>query len=1122
MSKEQPGISSNKAEKKLSTAHHSIVSKKRSTVLLRSIFILLAGVTAFILAEQLVYFSSLTKTIFLLTLVFLTSFSYWKGSKATSNQTFKEFYRSFSRSSNLPELKDTLDLEKSTSGNRALIDAAILQNLVKIKPETLEEKLSDFKNRSEISHHYKRTLVLSSFTFLIAVATLVNFDQAFQRTLSFWEEFEKPNPYAFEIVPGNITVEQGSPFKVDIQFSGDQIPEEISLQVKTSVENNFRTRRMTASGNTFSSIPFDLNNDLEYFIQMDEFKSETFKADVQLRPRFSELQATVIPPAYTQLDTLKLSYPFSQVRAFEGSEIVLSGQLNKPVQFVELQKVGSTEAISMTSEESISHSIQLTKKDTLTFSMADESGLTNKNPFQVILSPQKDEYPFVEILEPERSFEKVNPKEIELLFRASDDFQLTGASLHFEHQRAYVNTPATGSTSLTKPENGVLQAHVWDLNELKMKPQDVLTFWIEVQDNDGYHGYKTSKSKVITLTVPSMVDYFEGLDDRENEVGSDLEDASDSFEQMQEQYEEFKESLKENPQDAGYEQQQELEQVKKQQEDVQSKIDELNEKFDQIKNELSENSILSEETQKAYEELKKLMEEIDDPAYLEALEKMRDQLGQMNPEQLREAMENLEFNEELYKERLDRTIELFKQLKLNSDLDKLAKAFEDLARKEEELSESNFSEEEKKQQREQSQNENKKLKDKVDSLSENTSKKNEKAVSEYQKETAEELEQLIEELKKQAENEQSESNENQENSGDEQNENGSQQQKSPQQRYQQLTEMTKSFMEGMSREQMQINIAGMQYALHSLLTLSIEQEDLTTLASATENRSQAYVSLARNQRNVEEIFSAISDSLFQLSAEIPQLSNDINKKKMEVEKQLQLSLTQMAERDQGKSSVASRQALGGINDISFMIANLLEQLQNSQNNGGSGGMSTQQMMEQLQQSGEQQQQLNQQLQDMINDIQGERLSQDQMERLDQMAREQNRIRKQLQELQQNGQGGDKIGSQLQRMIEDMEDTINDLRGGAADPMMIERQQNILSRMLEAENAMQERDEEDKREGNTAEDFERATPPELTLEELEKQIRNRLNDPDFTKYSPDYQRLIEKYFELLKQLQKPNS
>ena len=334
-------------------------------------------------------------------------------------------------------------------------------------------------------------------------------------------------------------------------------------------------------------------------------------------------------------------------------------------------------------------------------------------------------------------------------------------------------------------------------------------------------------------------------------------------------------------------------------------------------------------------------------------------------------------------------------------------------------------------------------------------------------------------------------------------------------------------MKAMGQQQDQINVAGLQYVLHSLLTLSTEQEDLVYLSQQTEDRSLAYIELARDQKNVEQIFGALSDTLFNLSKSIPQFSNQINSKTIELKKQLDRSLTQMAERDQRNSSVASRQAFGGINEIAFMIANLLEQLQNNQG-GGKGGsgspQSIQQMIEQLGEMKGNQQQLNEQLQQMINDMQGERLSNDQMERLNQLAKQQNRIRKQLQELRESGGfEGDRAGSEIQRMIEEMEDTINDLRGGAVDPTLIERQQNILTRMLDAEKSMQERNEEEqKREGNQSKGFDRVTPSNITLEELEKQIRSRLNDPNFTKYSPDYQKLIERYFELLKQLQERQS
>ena len=320
-----------------------------------------------------------------------------------------------------------------------------------------------------------------------------------------------------------------------------------------------------------------------------------------------------------------------------------------------------------------------------------------------------------------------------------------------------------------------------------------------------------------------------------------------------------------------------------------------------------------------------------------------------------------------------------------------------------------------------------------------------------------------------------------------------------------------------NKQQNQINIAGIYYVLYSLINISEEQEDLNQRSTKASSRSQAFIEYAREQKNLDLVFDSVSDSLSELAKDTPSLSNEVLKKKLTVEKDMSQALSQLAERDSPKASVATRQVLGGVNDLAFLLANLLEQMQNQQQQGGQGssGNPSQQMQQMMQN----QQQINQQLQDLINDVQGNRLNQDQTERLKQLSKQQNRLRKQIQDMQQDGSftEGDKIGSELERIIEEMEDTINDMRGGALDQIMIERQQNILSRMLEADKAIDERDEEEKREGETADPNVNPTPPNLTLEELEKEIRNRLNDPNFSKFSPDYQRLIETYFELLKKL-----
>lgn len=134
------------------------------------------------------------------------------------------------------------------------------------------------------------------------------------------------------------------------------------------------------------------------------------------------------------------------------------------------------------------------------------------------------------------------------------------------------------------------------------------------------------------------------------------------------------------------------------------------------------------------------MEEIDDPALKEALEQLQQNMNAMTPEQLREAMQNVEFNEQLYKERIERTIELFKQLKLNADLEKLAQSYDDMARQEEQLQSEDSPNAE--AQNEAMLEQIEQLKEQLNRLSENTSEKNEEMIDELQNLSRNQLEEI--------------------------------------------------------------------------------------------------------------------------------------------------------------------------------------------------------------------------------------------------------------------------------------------------------------------------------------------------------------------------------------------
>jgi len=1098
-----------------------LLRKRNWATFLVFITIVLLGFMLTGLLESFFYLQSSVKITFIGLTLGIATVALWYYRNRLHLPTFKEFYHQFGKQTNHENLSDALDLFRDNdAGHSSFHNAAIRQNLEQLSPDRTKSELKNFIKAHPVHRTYSYSLATALTGLLLLTGFTLFQPSAAGRLAHPWISYSPPNPYSYSIEPGTITLEQGESFTPKITF-GDAYPEQLTLAFKTDIEENFRERNATAVDQQKASFaPISLTTNGHYYFVMDGFKSATHRVRVQLRPRLEQLQVDIVPPAYTRLDTSSYTYPFSQIRAYPGSELHWSGTTNKPVAQLSVLRTAPADTIKPDSLQDngnrFAQQWTVTETDTVSVQMSDSAGLSNKNNFRFVVEPREDQYPFVNLEEPSDNLKMKTPEKVSLTYEAGDDFGLTSASLHFELQRAFTDQPQKGAVSLSTPPMNQPVGYEWDVPSLDPKPRDVLTYWIAVRDNDGYSGAKTGTSQKLMITFPSVTEYMDELESKEKDVSESLDNISDSFDQMQQEYNRFKEQLKRNP-ETDYQQKKQLEEVDKKRQEIDKQVNDLNKKFEDIRKEIEKNNALSPETLESYQELQKLMNEINSPELQKALEELQKSLGNMSPEQMRKALENYEFNEELYKQRINRTKELFKSLKLNSDLEKMAQSLEELAKQEQQVSESDQNPGEDLEQQEAISNDLNKLQKQVEQLDENTPEKARDQVQELRNNSQQQLQQTREQLEKNMEQLRQQKQNNQQQKSPE----TRQQQQQIQQQMQQMAQQMRDAKQQFNQQQRQVNAAGLKYILYSLINLSTNQEELTKESENLPSRSKAFVEKARRQKNISAQFTTLSDSLYQLSSEIPSFSNRINKKKTELEGELTRAVDMLAERDQSNATYAQRQSLGGINELSTMLASLLDQLQNQQGQGSGGGMSMQQFMEQMKKMSGQQQQLNQQIQDMINDIQGNRLSQDQMDRLNQMSKQQNRIRKQLKELQRKGEleSGDRVLSELERMSEQMEDAINDLRGGQLDQQLMQRQQNILSRMLSAEKAVQERGKEDRREATTAEENQQSVPPDLTLEDLQKRIRKMLNDPDRTKFSEDYQRLIEQYFKLLKEQKK---
>jgi hypothetical protein len=138
---------------------------------------------------------------------------------------------------------------------------------------------------------------------------------------------------------------------------------------------------------------------------------------------------------------------------------------------------------------------------------------------------------------------------------------------------------------------------------------------------------------------------------------------------------------------------------------------------------------------------------------------------------------------------------------------------------------------------------------------------------------------------------------------------------------------------------------------------------------------------------------------------------------------------------------------------------------------------------------------------------GEKMS----EEFAKMAAEQAKLRKALKELQQQEQEQGKGSKGLQEIADDMDKVETDLVNKRLNNETLKRQQDILTRLLEAEKAEREREYDEKRKSEEGKELKKRLPP--NLEEYLQQRKAEIEE--YKTVSPDvkpyYKKLINEYY-----------
>ena len=356
-------------------------------------------------------------------------------------------------------------------------------------------------------------------------------------------------------------------------------------------------------------------------------------------------------------------------------------------------------------------------------------------------------------------------------------------------------------------------------------------------------------------------------------------------------------------------------------------------------------------------------------------------------------------------------------------------------------------------------------------------------------------------------------------------------QKNAAEQMEQLAQQMEAMQQQSESESASEDMDALRALLENILTLSFEEELLMSELKATNEQDPRYVGHGQNQRKLKDDAVMVEDSLFALSMRIPQLASAVNREIGLVNRHMGKALEGFGDRLTADIAMNQQYVMTSFNNLALLLDEALQQMQqqqaqkqpgsgNCEKPGGSGNPSPTPKagdMKKMQQAlGKKLEQMKEKMGEGANKGQaGQKKPGGMSKELAQMAAEQAALRKMAQEkakkLNEDGSGS---GNGMKEIAEQMEELERDLVNRQVDEATLKRQQDLITRLLEAENAERIRGEKEDRTSRTGDDALKADPPQAT-----EYLRRKMNELELLRTVPAellpyYRERVNEYFNTL--------
>ena len=957
-------------------------------------------------------------------------------------------------------------------------------------------KAIDFKGNTRFLPYFLVPLLV--FLVLIGIRPDFLFEPA-QRIARYEMVFEKPAPFSFELEPA-LEGFQGEDFTITARSRGSLIPSDAYIRLE---EGHFL---MQADGKGNFSHKFrNLQNSFEFFIESEGFRFGPFQFRVLQKPAFNHFTVKVVNPAYTGLGAMEFSN-IGDLLVAEGAKVhwEFYTRGSGTVAFFSEGEEHDVEEIRpgvFQVDQQASQSFQYE-----VFAWNEQIGRGDSLEYFVQVKP--DSWPQIEIEEQQDSVLLAH-----LFFRGliQDDYGFSGLEFRYRLVEGSSGDNERGEGFLAEKlmfDPASLNQtfyHHFDLNSMNVNPGETVEYFFLVLDNDGVNGPKATRSRLFSFYVPSEEELLAQSRQNNEEIKRELNSGLSGVQETQREIDKLRRQMLDSEQ-FNWNQRDAVEQLLEKQERIQENFEQLQEMKE--RNQLRDEQFLetSERIREKQEQLDQLYEEVLPDELRDLMEKIRQELDSLNREQVYQMLDQMEFEMSQLENQMDRALEFFKQLEMEKLLQESVEKLEEIKKEQDEQIENSGIDDVLNDELTDNQED---INEEMESLSEMLEEFREKNLELQRPMGVDDTGELEESIQEDLENalEQMEQ-------GQRQRSRGSQQ--GGRQKMDQLSARLQSMQQNMFEERLAEDARALRVILENLLKSSFSQEELFLEVRTVNVNDPRFVEMIQEQRKIQEDLKMIEDSLVALSKRQLQIGAVVNREIGEINMNLARGMEDLVNRRRYQGASRQQFVMTHINNLALLLNESLQNMQMQLSMNGSGDPNNSgQMPADFQGLRQMQEQLNQMLEQLQQGHQpmpgenGKPMSVS--EQLARLAAQQEAIRNQLRGLADELERAGEDGRALDQLQRDMERTELEIVNRNISRQTIQRQQRILTRLLEHEKAQLQREQEERREGTTAKNYEISNPADVFEY---NRIRNRQLEmlrslPPGLK--PYYRSLVETYF-----------